>query len=585
MRKLILPVLLLFVFGLTYPARTSAAPPRTGVPEYDQAIKRGLAYMQSIAPNKFPSTGHGSLLGYAMLKAGASPNAPHVQTAIKNVRRRMSSGQYRGPGGYEDLYTAAIDLILLHAAGGPQYLTEIQAIADYMMSKQMGHGGWDYGSQDDVTGDTSIVQYVALALWDASIDGVDVPKPVWDNMVGWQIRTQQQDGGFTYHPGNVRRSEPSSLNMTANAVATLAIARDQLYPRDPNAKKGAKKQDKRFGVLEARTEPEDPEETSKTPVSNYRPKTPRGAIENALRRGIGWMTSRFTPLGDRRQRHIYYYNYASERAYALNNIEMLGPHDWYRVSGDALLKRQKDDGSWPDNPQEDVYDATSFAILFFVRATKAAVVAQFGAGLMRGGREFDLDNSEMGRDGQVKKKRKITDPLDQLLTDLSKQDPDELFAAQQAIVEKVQLGDRKELLGQIDRIRKLITNENAEIRRTAVWALGRSGDLRDAYLLINALEDTDVDVLVEAYNALSYLSRKISGVGIPANPLAELEETNPNPTQAQIDATVDRWRREALKRWSAWYFRVRPYEERNDLFELRFGAAIGNTRGSGNNNR
>ena len=98
-----------------------------------------------------------------------------------------------------------------------------------------------------------------------------------------------------------------------------------------------------------------------------------------------------------------------------------------------------------------------------------------------------------------------------------------------------------------------------------MWALGRSGDLKDANLLISALNDFNVDVLAESYNSLSYLSRKIDGVGLDSNPFAELNEF---PTQEQKNAAMASWKKEALKRWSAWYLRVRPYAERNDIFEL-----------------
>ena len=105
----------------------------------------------------------------------------------------------------------------------------------------------------------------------------------------------------------------------------------------------------------------------------------------------------------------------------------------------------------------------------------------------------------------------------------------------------------------------------------AVWALGRSGDLKDTNLLINALQDSNVDVLVESYNALSYLSRKTSGVGMPSNPL---ENLGPNASQAEKDAAVNSWRLEATKRWSTWYLRIRPYADRNDLFQLKFGKKV-----------
>ncbi|MDA0284214.1 MAG: HEAT repeat domain-containing protein, partial [Planctomycetota bacterium] len=126
-------------------------------------------------------------------------------------------------------------------------------------------------------------------------------------------------------------------------------------------------------------------------------------------------------------------------------------------------------------------------------------------------------------------------------------------------------GNREELIGEIERIRELARHPDAEVRRTAIWALGRSGQLKDADLLINALQDFNVDVLVEANNSLCYLSRKIDGVGIPTSPFDDLPE---DATEAQRNTALDPWKKEALARWKAWYIRVRPYKDRNDLFEL-----------------
>ncbi len=574
MLRFSLITLLLGSYSLCLTTTHAAAPP-TGVAAYDAAVAKGVAFLkQQIA--KESGAGEQSLAAYVLVKAGESPTSPAVTPAVKAVRARIKSGKYTPSDQSHHAYVAGVDAMLLADTGGEQYRPELQAIADYLASVQKSDGSWDYPGDAGDVGDTSMAQYAVLGLWAADRAGASVPLSVWDRAAAWHIKTQFPDGGFAYHPGiatgsNTGDGKPQ-LNMSAGAAGTLAVIKLHLYPDSANPKaKSRKGPAKKFGVLQARVEAP-PEEEKPKVKSVGRATTPLGAIERSISRAMGWVQTRFQPVVDGLYCR-YYYNYAMERSCALNKIETLGTIDWYRAGGDQIAKEQAKDGSW--NGDHGKLVGTSFAILFFIKATKQTVVAQFGAGLLHGGRGLDLDNSEIGRDGKVKKKREITDPLDQLLTDLAKQDPEELERAQMAIVEKVQLGSRDELLGQMDRIRKLITNDNPEIRRTAVWALGRSGDLRDAYLLINALEDTHVDVLVESYNALSYLSRKISGVGIPSDPLADLPE---GATQAQMDATVDRWRREALKRWSAWYFRVRPYEERNDLFELRFGAAIGNRK-------
>lgn len=573
-----------FLLVLTCVAGAHAAPPPTGVPAYDQAVLKGVSFLKADIGKLNSFGGEAALAAYTLVKAGENPKSPLIAKVVAAVRARVKDGKYKPESTEHHAYHSGVDAMLLADTGGEEYRVELQAIADYIVSTQKSDGSWDYPDRADV-GDTSMAQYAVLGLWGAVRAGATVPLATWDATASWHIKTQFNDGGFAYHPriqtsSNTGGGQPQ-MNMTSGAAGTLAVIKLHLYPEtaNPKSRKKKKNSNKKFGVLEARAEPASVEETTtapKTPVrAGARPTTPLSAIDGSIRRAMAWVQARFVPVVDGLYCR-YYYNYAMERSCALNKIELLGQIDWFRACGDKILKEQSADGGW-DSVDHGKLVGTSFAVLFYIRPTKQTIVAQFGAGLLHGGRGLDLDNSEVGRDGKVKEKRKKLGPLDELLSDLSNQDPEALFAAQEAIVEKIQLGDRKELLGQVDRIRKLITNENPEIRRTAVWALGRSGDLRDAYLLINALEDTDVDVLIESYNALSYLSRKISGVGIPSNPLESLEGT-PNPSQAQIDATVDRWRREALKRWSAWYFRVRPYEERNDLFELRFGAALGNSR-------
>ena len=52
------------------------------------------------------------------------------------------------------------------------------------------------------------------------------------------------------------------------------------------------------------------------------------------------------------------------------------------------------------------------------------------------------------------------------------------------------------------------------------------------------------------------------------NPFEQLGE---EPTQAEKDAALAAWKKEAIARWSAWYLRIRPYADRNDIFELGLG--------------
>lgn len=539
----------------------NAAVPATGVPAYDASVRRAVDYLkQQISdPKSSVHGGYLSFTSYALLQAGEPVTSAPVQKAIAELKKRITpENGYRPDNAEHHIYDAGVDAMLLSKAGGDTYYDELKAISDYIISQQGSDGSWDYPSR--TVGDTSMGQYGALGLWAASVGGVDIPNDVWDKAAQWHIRTQQANGGFMYHPGvNVAASvggNQPTLNMTSGATGTLAICRLFLYPDFvPGEQYGGNKGPKKaFGLLKAKLPAAD--------TSNYKAQASLTAINSSIGRGIGWLAGRYQPVSDLVNK--IYFCYALERTCALNRVEKLGNGiDWYRKSGDELVKLQRPDGSWSAFVQNA---PTAFAILFFIRPTKKAVADQYGGGLLTGGRGLpaDLANADVSG-GAVKQKRKIEGPLDELLTELSALNPDSIADAQAAIVEKVQVGNREDLLGQLDRIRELIAHPNPELRRTAVWAVGRSGDLKDANLLITALNDFNVDVLSEAYNSLSYLSRKIDGVGLDSNPYADLDES---PTQEQRNAAMASWKKEAIKRWGAWYLRVRPYSERNDIFEL-----------------
>jgi len=539
----------------------NAAPPTTGIPQYDNAVRSAISGLKAaLKAERKPHGGYQSIIAFALVTAKESPDSPEIAEAIDEVKKRITSSGYTPSDSSHHIYEAGVDAMLLAEASGDKYFNELQAISDYIVQKQQPSGAWDYPSP--TVGDTSMAQYAILGLWAASRSGIDVPLQAFDKACAWHIRTQLPDGGFAYHPGERSSTGTggggSTLNMTAGATGTLAIAKMHLYEQAVIEKKDPKKP---FGILEAKVD-----ESEQKRKTTYRPQTPRSAIDGSITRGIGWLTSRFKPRATTLD-HKLYYNYALERTCALNGITKIGGKvDWYRAAGDVLIPLQNTEGTWDAHSVVTNPVAASFAVLFFLRPTKKTVAAQFGGGLLTGGRGLptDLANADVTGNG-VAEKRKIEGPLDELLSELSKQDPDQMALVQTAIVEKVQLGNREELIGELDRIRKLAKHPDPEIRRTAIWALGRSGQLKDADLLITALEDFNVDVLVEANNSLCYLSRKIEGVGIPTFPFEDLPE---DATDAQRNAALGPWKKAAMAGWKAWYIRIRPYKDRNDLFEL-----------------
>ncbi|MDB5386598.1 MAG: hypothetical protein JWM11_2244, partial [Planctomycetaceae bacterium] len=377
----------------------------------------------------------------------------------------------------------------------------------------------------------------------------------------WHLKYQQKDGGFAYHPDSLGPGTLSTHSMTAAGIGSLQIIRLHLYPgaKDTfvpevaNTKKKVNKTGKRFGVLTPIFRNEDSDELTEAERvsqlnSNYVRKVRLAQIDDALTKALDWLTERFTV--DRPTGHHIYYLYALERGATLSHRERLGEHDWYQEGSAYLVATQTNESTWSD--ASGTGPAAAFGILFLARATSKMVHkaprVEFGAGILVGGRGLpdDLKAAKVN-DGKVKVDEKKKTPLEQLLTQLENPQSVLMETEQAQIVEQVIIGDRNALIGQVDRLKKLATHPDADVRRTALWALGRSGDLRLAPLLIKGLEDLNVDVYVEARNALRCLSRKVEDF---------------KPQEDPLDANT---RQRELAKWKAWYRQVRDYSERDDL--------------------
>jgi hypothetical protein len=139
----------------------------------------------------------------------------------------------------------------------------------------------------------------------------------------------------------------------------------------------------------------------------------------------------------------------------------------------------------------------------------------------------------------------------------------DLVPLQKAVIEQVQAGQREELIGQTERLLKLLKSPDPEVRSIAVWSLARGNDLTQAPLFIHLIrKDPHFDVAREAYAGLCVLSKKLDGVGLPLNPLQSVAKG----TSKELEART--WRAEAAQRWEDWYLTVRPYKERDDLQDL-----------------
>ncbi|HUG93998.1 MAG TPA: HEAT repeat domain-containing protein [Planctomycetaceae bacterium] len=542
-----------------------------------QAISRGVAYLQGVWPNL--NTGQDTLAAYAMLKAGQPTTAPFVADAVRSVRSRIQDGRFR-VGGLIGNYVAAVDLLFLEAVDGEQFAPEIAACAGYIIANQTSGGYWEYPNNNDRGGDTSQLQYCLLGLWGAERAGYEVPAAVWDKAAAWLIRSQRSDGGFAYTPFRQVTGVPPedlvpSYSMTLAGIGSLALIRHILYPggRPPVVETAAPPvPSRKFGVLEKVDigTPEE-EQTARAQSQAYQVQTSVSQIDQATRRGMDWLAGRFKidGAGDRQM----YYMYSLERACAFLELDAIAGHDWFAEGVELLSRIQLADGRWTAKHGGDA-PATSWGLLFLTRATSKLLGRRIrpeaiGTGLLKGGRGLPSDLSQALLDDGKVAARTIDDPIEMLLAQLEKQEAPqaEVEAVQQALVDSVQLGNREELIGQKDRLLDLARHPHAEVRRTAVWALGHTDDLKLISLMVKSLRDPDVGVRIEAHNALCTLSRKPTGFeGLANDPLAGVAE---DAADDQKQAAIEAWTKSAYAKWHAWYLTVRPYDERDDLQEVQ----------------
>jgi len=564
-------------------------------PEVRETIDRAVGYLRDNLDAVKPY--EAGIVAYAIMRSGDSAESPAVKTLLRRVLDEKFKGGLYGKGTPHQFYEAGTDMMMFEAANARRYGREIEMIATFTADNQWPSGSWYYYGPTEHGGDTSHTQYAVLGLWAATRAGVKVSSNVWSRMADWHLKNQLSDGGFAYHPGDIKVATHS---MTVNGVASLCVARMMLYPnrRYPSPFDPLKEEDDQSNEPDDKgTKPaargeakgQEPARGAAAPPSVLAPldlsnnrhggRSRSGrvagrsalstklvslsALNRGISRGAGWVGTNFTKRDS--QYHIYYL-YGLERMCALAGIEEIAGHDWYSEHASGLISRQYSDGHFEANC--GLNPDTAFAILFLSRATSKLMgkpEERFGGGLMVGGRGLPSNLGAMRTSSDGIQVRKLDAPVDKLLSELENPKSAEVESVQQAIVETVQIGDREKLVGQKDRLKKLARDPRPEVRRTALWALGRCATVRDALVLIKGLDDPDINVVIEANNALCWLSRRPNGFGRPSDPVADLPE---NTSERQRRDAAQAWRTQVRKDWREWFNQVGPYSQRELPIDL-----------------
>lgn len=564
--------------------------PRPVKPELDKKIDAALAKAKDSLV-QLPATSltdsEASIVAYALHKSGLPATHPKISGAVDSVLKKVSQGTYgTGNGPVHHVYEAACDAMLLVDIDPEKYRDQLSVLRDYLVGKQRTNGSWHYPvtpPNDDV-GDTSISQFAILGLWAIKRADIEVSTEIWDKAARWFLATQQSDGGFAYHPQEREKPEffNSTLSMTAAGAASLMIIQRMLYDgRIVSSVEAIPSSRKRFGVLEAF--PVENAGNRKPAAPAVGKKVSYDLLERHAKQAVSWIGAHFEP---HTRFHFFTYElYGCERVGSLTESEKLGTHKWYEEGAELLVAEQRPSGDWIATSSP--HAMTAFGILFLTRATQSIVqprvkVRLTGAGLLAGGRGLPDDLSKVAiEDGSVKQRRNLG-PIDELLADLEKAAVEEKPVNPQSVIVSLQFDKPEELLGKLDQLPALLANTKPEVRQVAAWAMGRSGDIRMAPRLIEALSDPDINVAADASLGLCVLSRQ--PLGVTKGEFSKERVTPEPPDAAEFDfdgeplpaeqvtaakAAVALWRRESIQGWTRWYLLNRPYDERDDRTQIR----------------
>jgi hypothetical protein len=565
MQKILYLGVLLLLFHP--PAEAFNGPDRsTGVPRFDEAVDKALAYLQRVAAKNEQRGGQQTLVAYAMIQCGIPKDDPFVAKAVAAAARRSGGVQYQPVSAYEHIYGAGVDSMLLADIDPVLYLPNLQTIANYVESVQRPDGSWSDRLQQP--GDVSMSQYGVLALWACQRARCKVSASAFDRAADFLMRKGNADGGWGYRPGTTvgPGAGASTHNMTMAGGGTLGICRLLLHgPRNPPETEKEKGDAGPGGLRKIDPQTDSDEYGSAFP--DFQPHHPSIQLDERVDRAFAWNLDRFQPVS--RVEHNLYYYYCLERAAALGELDKVDGEDWFIVYGNGLLNLQAEDGSF--NTHSGPVVGTCFALLYYKKSTQKSLDALYGSGQLLPGR------GNLFADRKTEEPRELQRLLQDILTSSVDGFDESTIESADEIVRSVQAVDDPEtLIGQVDQLTRLMQHSNDKIRRAAAWALGRTGDLKLVPLLLDALRDSSVDVNIEAIQALRFISRKPHGFGETLAPLASLgtdEQIESSSPEQRLELATP-WREKALTDWSNWYFSVRAFEDRGGLDELQLAARL-----------
>lgn len=520
-----------FGLGLLAAGPASALTPES--PEVKAVVTKAVKYLETVQNTGFDEfPGAKALVAMCILKqyGEAAQEHPKVLEAVQAIR----DGLQKGLAQQQMIYNTGICLLFLLELDRIRYRSEMEQLLALQLSNQIENGGWDYTGIAGFRGDISVSQYAVLGLWACQMAEIPVPIERWDRAANWLLRVQDPSGGYGYKakdPGNSTRVDQPEVRVSLSAAGLGSVcicAYSALGPAADEPQENGPPQLKK--VVKAQ------------PVRQRSKNINLGHVKEALALGKGYFSKNYTP--DYKMHpdgYMFYYMYAMERYKSfLAEIQPNEKDDnkWYDDGYALLAKTQSSEGSW----RTSSFGAcdTCFAVLFLMRSTKKIIetAKTFGGGLLTGGRGLPENSADiLIAPGGIRSKP-LKGPAMDLLQKLAPDDPhmEEVLRGLegQSLVEE---GDR---LSEVQkRLRSMMAQaKTPEAKAAALKLLGRTRNLDDVPILIEALKDPDPVVFLAATDALRFLARKFGDAG--------------------FFGVDEKGRKAAIEKWKTWYLEIRP---------------------------
>lgn len=516
---------------------------------FQKNIDRGRAFLFAKLKDE-RRIGHLALGVMALLKtapheaSGPNKGRPTKTAALQNLVDRLVAEIEAKPHELRDqegTYATAVAASCLIADDFARHETLVRRLVARIIADQKPNGSWSYPSGVPANGDTSQVQYVTLALFDAARVGIEIPPRVWDAALDWQIKTQDSQGaggagGFVYQPQRIPEDGPvdqgaETATMGVAGLSTMLICQSQL----PWLK--AMGRASLYGEL---IRP-----ATDAVGEAFIPKVAVEAAIAAITKAEAWV-GRNTIFRDpfKDLNRVNYYLYGYERVIALKRGEQTPAQrgDWYREGGSYLARTQKADGSWQTGAHWPAEADTAFALLFLGKSMAGVIKTPSVTIMPRSfavGGEGGLPTADGATDDgaffrQIQRWRpQPTSSIDLVLKFLDDPNivPDEQTAG---IVERLtaeQLQELVEKSGADERkLRAWTKDPRPAARKAALVVLSKSRDVRIVPILIESLKDKDADVYSAARDGLRYVTRNIEVFGLPP-----ADKRTPETVQAGVN--------------------------------------------------